>query len=620
MHHHRAPASVADAPAGDAEPTGDAGPRLATASIASPAELAILAYAAAILLLWAPMFNIGLLSPRMAVVFVGLGPGLVVVAGLARRGDRTARWAAAYLAWALLAVLLAPHPRSAFLGTYGTDEGWLYTAGFFGAWGLGRRLGGRGRSLLPKVLLGGVLINSLFGILEAAVEPVGDLAPIGGRVLGLFSNPLFLGGLLVGGLALVGSVVGRLPEAALATSDGRRKQVVLLAVAVPLTMAANLTGSRASLVFGALIAVAAAFVGVRAAGGGAVVRRVGLVGVAVVLGFLLSIPLQGSGSSTSRLGDTSTSSGYASRGIMWKLGIEAAAERPVAGWGPGRFREATASKVTRDFVIAEGPDKLFYDAHNLVIQELVATGVIGLGLLGMFGWRSVRRCRGPLAWFAGGVALTWLLNPVSACTGPLVLLALGASHRSTAGGADDPAELGAAGDPPVGRRAAQAVGAVLALVGVLFGARLLVADAYLDKAVASASVPDAEAADRFWPDDAVVANLLAQARSARASDDPTPANRAAVIRATERSIRLDPTREHWWNVGGYAQLLFSDGTRAERIERAQPYFEEALRRSPYSAEAMNGLLELARLRHDSAAEQHWRERLCAIEACPTPEP
>ena len=167
---------------------------------------------------------------------------------------------------------------------------------------------------------------------------MGDLATDDGRVLGLMANSLFLAGLLVGALALTGYLAG--------WSVGHRRYSV--AAVVPLATAVNLTGSRIALVAGCLLAVVGAAAGGRSSAAGRVSSRVvGAVALAVLVGFVGSIPLQSAGSSSSRISDVSTSAGYENRLIMWRTGLDAALDRPVLGWGPGRFREATTPLVTR---------------------------------------------------------------------------------------------------------------------------------------------------------------------------------------------------------------------------------------------------------------------------------
>lgn len=585
-------------------------PEVAATPHLTPADLAILAYAGALLVVWSPSLNFALLTPRMALVFTALGPGLVVVAGLARRADRAARWAGAYLLWALVAVVVSHHPRQSFVATYGTDVGWIYLAGYFAAWGLGRRLGPRARRVLPVVLLAGLGLNVCVAVLEAALNPTGDLATDGGRVNGLMSNPLFLGGLLAGGMAMTGAYAG--------TSPSRRRLAVL--ALVPLGLALNLTGSRAALVGGFAFAVLSAFLGGRraapavdAAGAAAPngraragLRIAALVGGAIVVGILMSLPLQRAEGGSTRLTDTSTSGGYTSRGIMWRIGLDAAAQRPIAGWGPGRFGEATSPHTTAEFVRAEGSDRLFYDAHNLIVEHLVTTGVVGLVLLSGFAWSTVRRARGPLAWFAAGIILTWMFNPVSVCTGPLALLALGAAARVESADAVVP-----------GRWVlpARLVGAALFVLGALAGVRLVWADALLDRGVASGDVATMEHAARLLPADSVVINMLAQARSQVADARPTAANRAAVVRETRRSAELDPTRSHWLVIDGYAAMYYGPGTKAEDARAGARRFREALQLSPWSVEAMGGLRRVAIAQHDKAAERHWTDRLCSVGVC-----
>ncbi|MEZ5177163.1 MAG: hypothetical protein R2746_02485 [Acidimicrobiales bacterium] len=108
-----------------------------------------------------------------------------------------------------MSTLASAHTRLSFYGSYGTDVGWIYLAGYLSAYALGRRVSPRGRRLVPYLLLAGILVNAAFGILEAITDPAGDLATDDGRALGLMANSLFLAGLLVGALALAGFLAGR---------------------------------------------------------------------------------------------------------------------------------------------------------------------------------------------------------------------------------------------------------------------------------------------------------------------------------------------------------------------------------------------------------------------------
>jgi hypothetical protein len=69
---------------------------------------------------------------------------------------------------------------------------------------------------------------------------------------------------------------------------------------------------------------------------------------------------------------------------------------------------------------------------------------------------------------------------------------------------------------------------------------------------------------------------------------------------------------------GYAQAASGVGTEEERQDRAEAAFGEALERSPWSAEAMTGMLRFAELRGDAAAARRWQDRLCEIDICPEP--
>ncbi|MGN6692712.1 MAG: O-antigen ligase family protein [Aquihabitans sp.] len=554
------------------------------------------------LILWSPNLDQGLLTLRLAVFAIGLGPGLVILGSLVRRRDTGARWLAAFLGWALLCAVFSVSPRLSIIGTYGSDVGWLYLAGYGAAWGLGRRMSPQGVRLLPAVLLAGIGANVAVAILEAIFEPTGMLESSGGRVLGLMSNTLFLAGMLAGGLVLIGYLSGA----------SVRRGLLLAALAMPFTTAINLTGSRAALVGGTALALVAAAVGRRSRGGtGLDLGRAALVVLAAIaLGFVLSLPIQSDASGASRVGDVSSASGYGSRLTMWGAGVQATAERPVFGWGPGRFREATSDRVTASFARGETPNRLFYDAHNVAVEQLVTTGIVGLVLFGGFVVTVFRRARGPLAWFAGGVALTWLLNPLSVCTAPVVLVALGAAWSQAP---PRPSTASA-------RRtaAARGIGAALALVGLLVGGALIWSAALIQQGSDPTDVATLERAARLRPADPVVQGIIADAAAQQAILVASPANQRAALDAVDELVRREPSRPTWWVRRGYARGTFGPGTPASRARKARADFERAYELDPWSLEALTGLRDVADFLHDDAAVARWNDRICQISDCPAP--
>lgn len=592
-----APEPTVAAPTGSAVP---AGPRLGRI------DLAVLGLVAALLVFWLPFLYLATLTPRMALALALVGPGLVVVVALARRGDLGARVLGAFVAWTLLCALLAAHPRLSLLGGYGTDSGWIWTASFAAAWGLGRRLSPLGARFVPRVLVAGLAANALVGVLEAILEPGGDLATAEGRVAGLVSNSVFFAGLMCGGLALLGR---------LSASPGGRRATAL-GLMVLFACATNLSGSRTALLAGAVLAVAGAAVGARVrdrTGSLAPVAvAAGLAAVAVVVGFACSVPLEGATSSSTRIGEVSADTGVSSRLLAWRMGLDAVAERPVVGWGPGRFGEATTPRATAAFVRAESPDRFFHDAHNLLVEHLVTSGVVGVALLLAFGALAVGRARGPAAWFVLGVTVTWMLNPASTTTAPVALIALGAAWRREPAGAPAPAPL-RIGSIRVGRL----VGAVAGALGVLAGGVLIAADAYVDQGTITGDLATVERAQRLLPGEATITGLVTDARfNALQTGGRTPEAERAVIASAERATREDPTRSTWWVRLAYAEGTFGDGTRAEQLAAADRDVDRALERSPWSVEAMTAKYNLAGLTGDEAEVARWRDRLCEVEACP----
>ncbi|MCU1357946.1 MAG: O-antigen ligase [Acidimicrobiales bacterium] len=563
------------------------------------ADLAICAYATGLLVVWSPGLNAGLLTPRTALAYMATGPGLVVLAGLARRGDRGARWAVAFLAVAFASAVLSGAARISLLGSYQQDRGWIYLAAALGAWALGRRLGPAGRRLLPVAVLAGVVVNVVMAFLEAITKPLtGPLVSVSGRVQGLAPESLFLGGYVAGALALTGLLVG---------GRGRRWYGWLVGI-VAFTAVDNLTGSRGALAAGLVLALIAPVVAIGRGDRRRVAVRTGAVALAIVLGFLLSGPLANDASGAGRLGSGAGSGGLAARVTMWKAGAAAVVDRPVLGYGPGRFRVATSARTTAAFTRSEGPDRLYFDAHNVAVEQLVTTGVLGLVAVAGFAWCAARAARGPMAWFAVGVVATWLLEPVSISTGPLALLALGAASTIII-----PAPRPRGGR---GLRPAVVVGVLLAAVGLAAGSCLVAADALVHQGVEGVRVDRIRAAQRLLPPDAVLSDLEAQVYGSIARLGPAPGPRHAAIAASRRTVRLDPTRPLWWTNLGFAEGDLGFGPKRELLARSERAFREGLRLDPWSVAAMDGLRRIALAQGDAAEARSWARRMCEAGSCP----
>lgn len=378
------------------------------------------AYAAAALAALLPvLYILPLITPfwssRYLVVIVVGACGIPIV--LANWGRPEAR---AAIAFVMVATLSAAVSGSAFalFGDFGLGTGLLFVIGLVGAWALGSIAGSDGRRLLVAALTASAAANALMAIAESVFE----LREVGfdgypGRASGFIGNPVFLGGFLAGASWLL--VVERV--------DRRRPwQLPVLAI---LAIGVQLSGSRAAL---AVVLPPLAI---------AIARRcrTGLLTAAVVLGALAAggviADSTAGASGTARAADSVAGGGPQARLEVWGSAGSALAERPLIGRGPGRFGVATSPHRTLDLVRAEGTERYFVDAHNLVVEYAVTTGLLGVAAL--IGWlaltfRYLRPWREPLGGFAVAIFFMHLVQPQNVVLTPLAFLALGAAGPTLA--------------------------------------------------------------------------------------------------------------------------------------------------------------------------------------------
>jgi O-antigen ligase len=477
----------------------------------------------------------------------GLGLPLLVASKA-----RSARWALAWLAWAGLATALAPQPVVAFWGEYRVGTGLVFLAAVAGAFAIGARAGRDAARPIATGLLIGCTVNAVIAIAAQLSDLTAfGVAPLQGRATGLYGNPVYLAELLTGGLWI-----------ALHRLDRRAGAVAAVVIAA----AIELSGSRAALaLLVAASAVALWKVPVR--------RAVIVVVVAggVALGAAVAAVAPGSSTGTDRVSTVAVAdTGIAPRTATWEAGIASLARRPLWGWGPGGTLAATGPRRNVTVARDEGPDTVFADAHNVLVESAVTTGIVGLALLMAWVVCAVAAARGRrsegLLGFAALVAGVSLLEPAHVGVAPLAALALGAA--------------GAWAVPP---RPWRALHVVATVTGVAVSAWLLAWLIALHQAdLASNPVAAQRAAHRLpaWGEpDAVVGRLLAYEsithRDQRLLDDAIGWWEAAAMRD-----RADPSR---WN--DLAAALEHAGD----LSPAAVAYRQALADNPWSARALNGV-------------------------------
>jgi len=516
-------------------------------------------------------------APRAALLLVLLAFGLPQLIRLLRSDARRAALAGlAFLVVAAVATGLSAQPVLSLLGLYDWGTGLLFVAVLIGAWALGTSLDAGAVPSVEGALIAGVLVNAVVALVQGAFAL--DTVPFTryeGRAAGLLGNPIYLGTLMVGGLALV------LPRV-------KNNPVRWGAATTLVAAAAQLSGSRFAL---GLALVAAVVTLVR--GGRPALLAAGAVGV----GLLLGVGIGAAGGATTGAGRVEAGGGTvntAGRVHAWASAGHAIVDHPVLGSGPGRFRAATSRYRDLALVHAEGGDRLFVDAHNVFVEYATTTGILGVTAFAIWLALVCRRAKGPLLGFALLVLAMHLVEPQFVGTTPLAFLALGTAGRVAVA--------------PV-RQMATALIAVLVLAALISAGRLLYGDFELHQAILDSRAAPAKAAVGAlppWPEPASVAGRVALYRSITTH---APDARTETLRWARLATRRDDTDPAAWSSLAEAQLYFGDAPAAERT------FREALRWDPWSVRALNGLANALLAAGDRQAARAALER--SLTADPT---
>jgi O-antigen ligase len=502
----------------------------------------------------------------MLPAIAALGLPLLVV--LARRSAgaarRPARWALAWLGWAAVATALAPQPVVAFWGVYRIGTGFVFLAALASCWAIGTRAGPRGARAIASALLAACAINAAVGLLAMLVDlSAFGVGPVETRAAAFYGNPVYLGELLCGGLWIALIRLGQPEPRRWAVAAG-----VLVAAGI------EVSGSRAALA----LALAAGVVAAVRARGSVRLMAATVVAGGIALGATVGAIAPVSTTGTDRVSSVAVAdAGVANRVETWREGLAALETRPLWGWGPGGTLAATGPRRTLTIAKAEGPEAMFADAHDVVIESAVTTGVVGLVLLVGWLWAGVvgarRRPTGEgLLGFAALVTGVSLLEPMHVGVTPLAALALGGAAAWGAGGRT--------------ARASRLAGVAVTLVGIATSVTLLAGLMGLHQADLNADPTSATSASRLLPpwgeSDAVVGRLVAfQGITGR-----DPAKLDAAIRwwsAAAQRDRVDPSR--WNDLAGALE-------HAGRLDQAATAYVHALADNPWSARALAGVVRI----------------------------
>jgi O-antigen ligase len=536
-------------------------------------DVAVCGLALLLCVAFLPIFVTSSSTPRLLVLLGAVPFGLVAVQRLVRSGDPAAVALAALVAWAAVSALLSNNTVLALKGGIGRESSVVILAGVAGTWALGRGLSPLGRRWLAITVLAGFALNAAVGLFQVLLQiESGTLPLVSSRPTGLTPNPVYFGALMAAGVAM----------SAWPLATTRRPVLAAVSVAAFTTMV-HLSGTRIA-VAAALVTVGYVAVRHRSGRGWYVVPAV-LAGT--VVAWVVNATVGGAASAIDRIDEQSGSGG---RFAVWRYGLDALWDAPVAGHGTGRFRAAVQGRYTSSFSAGNTAfDSQWFDAHNIVVEVAVTLGVVGLVLFAAFAVLSVRTARGPLAVGVVAIAITWLLEPAALATLPLAMLALGASH---------------AGASTVVPTTSRARTTALATAAALLMGWTAITDLRLQAAIDSGNPARIEDAAAWLWRDPIANDLVTQSWVRAAMDGEAPMSRA--VEASERTIAYEDDRAGWWERKAAVLLLSRD------LDGARSALERTLELQPWRPSAWQLMEAVASNLEDDALEREALARLCAL--------
>ncbi len=500
-----------------------------------------------------PIFATQAWTPRVMALIVAVPTGGLAIWSLLRRRDRAAMFATAALCWALVGAAFSGNVILSLKGVVSTNSSVLIYAGSIGFWATARFMSARGRTLVAPLFVTAGLVNLLVGVIQVVFRiDSTSVSLVGDRAVGLLGNSMLFGTVA----AAAGAMAVRLAASREHPIDSR----VWLAAAFALPIGTAISGSRVAMI----AVIVAALAGVIGAPRARAAISVGAAVAGVIAGSVLTRVVGGEADSLSRL----SRSGTGGRTTVWRASADAVLERPVTGWGLGRFRYALQGRYSLEDLAAMPHLPRFWDAHNVVIELAVLVGIPGLILFGGFAWCAGRRSAPAMVVAAVAIVITWLLQPTSYQTLPIAMILLGAGTASASGTESDSMFAGH-------RRSIAGVAVALGVAPAIF---LGVADARLLQAMQAEDVRGVESAAAMFVHDPMAANTAANAGWFEAASDPESSR--VMFDALERTVEIEPENPYWWNELALAQAEFLGD-----LETARSSADRALELSPFDERA-----------------------------------
>jgi hypothetical protein len=565
--------------------------------------------AAALCLAFSPKVNSVTFTPKLAVLLLFAGVGIVPLARLVVSVSPLrwpARAAVAFLAVALVSALVSPSPSIGFFGLYLWGTGWLFWLGAAGAFAIGASLGAPDRRLLIAGLLVGALGNALIAVFQVVqnVSSPGLALYNGNQADGLLGNPIHLEALLLGALALVLGRVCRSPLRVCRSPLRWGAVVLLLAVGLEFTFERLAIPVLVLLVLYALYAYG--------------LRRGGAFGLLVAVGYGIAYLGGGSGL-RSRVSSGTGETTFGLRLRVWLQSAHYVLHHPLLGVGPGQLRTAMDSSATLSFFQRVLVGRVLTDAHDIFVEVAVTTGLVGLAcfLVWLFGAARIAG-RSALLGFAAAMIAVELVEPINVAILPLAFLALGAATAvrsrpeevckpvSSAGAMDvEPKPAGKLDGR--GKAPYALVTNIVALALALFlGVTMVTGDAYMFHGTNAGpgrpyDLAAATVASRllpYWPDSALEVGQIEAFNSLnRAPNSAVDLTKARNWTAV--AVSRDSHNPQLWTLLAVADV----DLKAYGPARAD--YNRALAYDKWFTQALQGLGQLAGIEHNWSGAVHF---------------